>query len=80
MPLQSLMTQQAQYLQSCGFNVFYLGGAQSDLSSILTCTHVFCSPETLTKHVIPYVQKMPRSQQKRFSHVIIDETHCVAEW
>ena len=81
MPLTSLMKQQESYLIAKGFNVCFVD-THEKVSAIMdnTYTHIFTSPETLVEHVVPKLQSASAEIRSAFSHIFVDESHCVPKW
>ena len=81
MPLKALMKQQHQRLLSSGFNAVIVKStddAHSVLQKDAMVTHIFISPEVFCDFFVPAA--IESADTSLFSHVFVDESHCVANW
>ena len=82
MPLVALMKQQRSTLVGLGFNASYID-SKDKVEQVLgdeSITHIFLSPETLQTHCISCLSELSPGQKQRFSHIFVDESHCIVKW
>ncbi|XP_067940286.1 probable ATP-dependent DNA helicase RecS [Watersipora subatra] len=81
MPLEALMKQQHQRLLSSAFNaviVMSTDDAHSVLQKEAMVPHMFMSPEVFCDFFVPAA--IESADTTLFSHVFVDESHCVVNW
>lgn len=81
MPLVALMEQQASVLTSHNVPSMYAKDKESLKAGFSGYYNlIFVSPELLVTAGFELLETMEHNQKQRFSHVFIDETHCVLKW
>ena len=81
MPLVSLAKQQVARLQKAGMSAIYIGERGLLPSAIKQRhSHIFLSPEMVQHQLIDLLLKQSMDERKRFTHIVVDESHCVVKW
>lgn len=81
MPLVALMEQQSAVLQACGISAIYAKDSNSlNVALHGNYSHIFLTPELLLSEGIRVLETISTTKRQSFSHIFIDETHCVLKW
>lgn len=80
MPLVSLMEQQFRKLERECYTAITVTDSDSGREALTgDSQYIFCSPEKLSE-VLMSVMIDNLQATTAISHVVVDETHCVAKW
>ena len=81
MPLVNLAKQQVSKLKAAGLSAIYVSDIEQ-VESIIdeNFTYVFISPELVKHRLISLLSAISPTAKERFTHVFVDESHCVVKW
>ena len=80
-PLASIAKQQVAKLKDAGIPAVYVNDKKC-IREVLKShySHVFISPELVEHSLISDMLLLTMEERQRFTHIFVDESHCVVKW